>query len=114
MKRIIVLIAVASVVLCFIPATAMGVTANDKDVTAYETNFIRVASLALEKVTDDGMNMFENSDFIEKEQPELSEETKELISLYQQDPTKENYLNLRDMVIENYNAVLDRKEGKLA
>lgn len=114
MKRIIVLIAVASVVLCFIPATAMGVTANDKDVTAYETNFIRVASLALEKDTDDGMNMYENSDFIEKEQPELSEETKELISLYQQDPTKENYLNLRDMVIENYNAVLDRKEGKLA
>lgn len=52
MKRIIVLIAVASVVLCFIPATAMGVTTNDKDVTAYETNFIRVASLALEKDTD--------------------------------------------------------------
>lgn len=63
---------------------------------------------------DDGMNMFQNSDFIEKEQPELTEETKQLISLYQRNPTEENYLNLRDIVIENYNAVLDRKEEKLA
>ena len=58
--------------------------------------------------------MYENSDFIETEQPELSEETKQLISLYQKNPTEENYLNLRDIVIENYNAVLDRKETKLA
>lgn len=57
---------------------------------------------------------FENSDFIETEQPELNEETKKLLSLYQKNPTEENYLNLRDMVIENYNAVLDRKEAKLA
>lgn len=59
-------------------------------------------------------NTFENSDFIETEQPELSEETKTLISLYQKTPTEEIYLNLRDMVIENYNAVLDRKEEKLS
>ena len=59
-------------------------------------------------------NMFENSDFIETEQPELSEETKKLISLYQLNPSEENYLNLRDIVIDNYNAVLDRKEAKLA
>ena len=58
-------------------------------------------------------NSFQNSDFIETEQPELSEETKKLISLYQRTPTEENYLNLRDMVIENYNAVLVRKEAKL-
>ncbi len=59
-------------------------------------------------------NMFENSDFIETEQPELSEETKKLIFLYQRKPTEENYLNLRTMVIANYDAVLDRKEAKLA
>ena len=59
-------------------------------------------------------NMFENSDFIETEQPELNEETKKLISLYQRKPTEENYLNLRDMVIANYDAVLVRKEAKLA
>lgn len=59
-------------------------------------------------------NMYKNSDFIETEQPTLSEETKRLISLYQKNPTEENYLNLREIVIENYNAVLDRKEAKLA
>lgn len=59
-------------------------------------------------------NMYANSDFVETEQPELSDETKQLISLYQKNPTEENYLNLRDIVIENYNAVLDKKEAKLA
>lgn len=59
-------------------------------------------------------DMFAHSDFIEKEQPELTTETKQLISRYQRKPTEENYLNLRDIVIENYNAVLDRKEEKLA
>lgn len=59
-------------------------------------------------------NMFENSDFIETEQPELNEETKRLISLYQKDPSEENYNNLRNQIIENYNAVLAKKEAKLA
>ena len=62
----------------------------------------------------DGMNMFEHSDFIEKEQPELDEETKKLISLYQREPSDENYQNLREAVIRNYDAVLVRKEEKLA
>ena len=62
---------------------------------------------------DDGMNMFEHSDFIEKEQPELDEETKRLISLYQREPSDENYENLRAAVIRNYDAVLVRKEAKL-
>lgn len=75
---------------------------------------IAVSAISVSVTADDGMNMFQNSDFIEKEQPELTEETKQLISLYQRNPTEENYLNLRDIVIENYNAVLDRKEEKLA
>lgn len=66
------------------------------------------------KDENDGMNMYRNSDFIEKEQPELNEETKKLISLYQKNPTEENYKNLREMVIKNYDAVLERKEAKLA
>ena len=73
-----------------------------------------IPATAMAAETDDSMNMFENSDFIEKEQPELTEETKQLISLYQRDPSMENYLNLRDIVIENYDAVLVRKEAKLA
>ncbi len=70
--------------------------------------------LAVITLTAGASNMFENSDFIETEQPELSEETKKLIFLYQRNPTEENYLKLRDMVITNYDAVLVRKEAKLA
>ncbi|MGN0329127.1 MAG: formylglycine-generating enzyme family protein [Lachnospira sp.] len=70
--------------------------------------------LADDAKEDSGMNMYSNSDFIEKEQPELNDETKKLISLYQRNPSEENYNNLRNMVIENYNAVLERKEAKLA
>ena len=57
---------------------------------------------------------FEHSSFIETEQPELTPETKELISKYQRNPTQENYLNLRAIVIANYDDVLARKEEKLA
>lgn len=64
--------------------------------------------------TNDGSLMYKNSDFIEKEQPELTEETKKLISAYQKEQSMDNYLKLRDEVIKNYNAVLDRKEQKLA
>lgn len=71
-------------------------------------------AFAAENSENDGMNMYENSDFIEKEQPALSEETKQLISLYQKDPTDENYMNLREKVIEDYNAVVERKETKLS
>lgn len=64
--------------------------------------------------TSDESLMYKNSDFIEKEQPTLTEETKKLISSYQKDNSLDNYLKLRDEVIKNYNAVLDRKEQKLA
>ena len=73
-----------------------------------------IPSTAMAAETEDEMKMFENSDFIEKEQPELTDETKQLIFLYQRDPSMENYLNLRDVVIKNYDAVLARKEAKLA
>ncbi len=63
---------------------------------------------------DDSGLMYQNSDFIEKEQPELSKETKELISAYQKNQSLDNYLKLRDEVIKNYNAVIERKEEKLA
>ncbi len=62
----------------------------------------------------DGMNMYSNSTTIEKEQPELTDETKQAIASYHRDPSMENYLALRDIVIDNYDAVLARKEAKLA
>lgn len=64
--------------------------------------------------TEDSSVMYKNSEFIEKEQPELTEETKKIISAYQKEQSMENYLKLRDEVIKNYNAVLDKKEQKLA
>ncbi len=76
--------------------------------------FALICALCLLTNTVFAANMYQNSDFIEKEQPELSEVTKQLISVYQKNPTEENYLNLRAEVIENYNAVLERKEQKLA
>lgn len=89
-------------------------TLSKKITSGFLASVIAVSAISVSVTADDGMNMFQNSDFIEKEQPELTEETKQLISLYQRNPTQENYLNLRDIVIENYNAVLDRKEEKLA
>ena len=71
-------------------------------------------SVSAGQTADDGMSMYQNSDFIEKEQPELTEETRQMISLYQREPNEANYLSLRELVIENYSAVLDRKETKLA
>ena len=55
----------------------------------------------------------DDDSFIEKEQPELKEETKRLIAIYQRQRTEENFLNLREEVIKNYNAVLVKKENKL-
>ena len=57
---------------------------------------------------------YEHSDFIEKEQPELTEETKQLIAAYRNEPNEDNYIALRNIVIENYNEVLAKKEAKLA
>ena len=95
-KRITALLSAALIVLTVLPTSAAAVKKPKP------------------KANDDGMNMFDKSDFIEKEQPELTEETKQLISLYKRNPTEENYLNLRAEVIKNYDAVLVRKEAKLA
>ena len=93
-KRITVVLSAALIVITVLPVSA--------------------AEVKKTKAENSGMNMFGKSDFIEKEQPELTEETKQLISLYKRQPTEENYLKLRAEVIKNYDAVLDRKEAKLA
>ena len=78
------------------------------------TPLLAASMLPLAPIEAIAENSFEHSDFIETEQPELTQETKDLISAYQKSPTEENYLALREMVIANYDAVLDRKEEKLA
>ena len=52
--------------------------------------------------------------YFEDEQPELTETTKQLIRQYHQNPTEENYNKLRQEVIKNYDAVIAKKNAKLA
>lgn len=100
-----------------IAATSLSsvVAAERKRPDKSNTYKVNSSATVINKGSDDNsMNMYKNSDFIEKEQPELNDETKQLISAYQKNPTLENYVALREMVIVNYNAVLDKKEAKLA
>ena len=55
-----------------------------------------------------------DDDFVEKEQPELNEQSKVLIAEYQKNPTYDNYMTLRSNVETNYRSVLVKKETKLA
>ena len=50
---------------------------------------------------------------IEKERPQLDEETKRLISACQRNPSKENLAALRKQIEKNYDAVVARKKAKL-
>ena len=53
------------------------------------------------------------STVIEKERPELDEETKRLISQYRRNPTEANRAALRRQVEKRYDAVVARKKAKL-
>lgn len=56
---------------------------------------------------------FKYSTVIEKERPELDEETKRLIAVYRQDPTEANYQALRKKAEIDYDKVVERKKAKL-
>src|SRR5574344_2098708 len=63
---------------------------------------------------DDGLKQFTHNSIVEKERPELNEATKKLISVYQRDPSAANLAALRKQVEANYDAVIARKQAKLA
>ena len=50
---------------------------------------------------------------IEKERPQLNQETKDLIAAYRRNPSDENRAALREQVAKNYDAVVERKKSKL-
>lgn len=50
---------------------------------------------------------------IEKERPQLNEETKRLIAAYRENPTEENRAALRKQIEINYDNVIARKKAKL-
>ena len=56
---------------------------------------------------------FKYSSTIEKERPQLNEETKKLIAAYRHNPTDENYRALRKQTESNYDKVVARKKAKL-
>lgn len=56
---------------------------------------------------------FKYSATIEKERPQLNEETKKLIATYRRYPTEENYIALRKQAEINYDKVVSRKKAKL-
>lgn len=56
---------------------------------------------------------FKYSTTIEKERPQLTQETQQLISAYHQNPTQANYNALKNEVAKNYDKVLSKKKAKL-
>ena len=56
---------------------------------------------------------FKYSTSVEKERPELDEETKRLIATYRKNPSQANYNALRAKVAKNYDAVVAKKQAKL-
>lgn len=68
---------------------------------------------AVPAVAKDAPKMYRHSSFIEKERPELNDETKRLIAAYRQNPTEENRAALRRQVEINYDNVIARKVAKL-
>ncbi len=56
---------------------------------------------------------FKFSTTIEKERPELDEETRKLIAAYHTNPSEENRAALRRQVERNYDKVIERKKAKL-
>ena len=63
--------------------------------------------------SDENSRMYQHSTTVEKEKPELDDETKQLIANYRKNPTQENYDLLRAQVAINYDKVLAKKQVKL-
>ena len=60
-----------------------------------------------------GAKLHRFSTTIEKERPQLNQETKDLIAAYRRAPSDENRAALRRQVAVNYDAVVARKKAKL-
>ena len=71
------------------------------------------AQAADERQINPEAKQFKFSTTIEKERPELDNETKRLIAVYRQDPNEENYQALRKKAEINYDKVVERKKAKL-
>ncbi len=88
-----------------------------EDNSSIDINSLRVSRVKrqprMQSNNENNSQMFKYSTTIEKERPQLDEETKRLISEYKKNPTNENYNALRKKVESNYDKVLERKKAKL-
>ena len=75
--------------------------------------FTNIAAQRGNKKVNPQSKQFKYSTTVEKERPELDEETKQLIAAYRKTPTQSNYNALRVKVAANYDAVIARKKAKL-
>jgi len=80
----------------------------------YMAIFVCLLPFAVHAVSvNSNIKQVKYSETLEKEKPELSEETKKIIAAYQKNPTQENRLALRERVEMSYDRILARKKGKL-
>ena len=89
----------------------------NKTIIICATAILSLATLAQERRgrmrTNGEKRMHRFSTTVEKERPQLNEETKRLIALCRRDPSEENLAALRRQVAANYDAVVARKKAKL-
>ena len=73
-----------------------------------------IAAVAIaHTATADSPRQFKYSKTLEKERPQLNEETRQLISAYRRNPSEANREALRKQVEKNYDQVIARKKAKL-
>jgi len=77
------------------------------------TGFTNATAQRGKKQINPQSKQFKYSTTIEKERPELDQETKRLIAAYRKNKTQANYQALRTKVAANYDAVVARKKAKL-
>ena len=65
------------------------------------------------RTATEGAKLHKFSSTVEKERPQLDDETKRLISVYRKDPSEANRAALEKKVRENYEKIVVRKKAKL-
>ena len=75
--------------------------------------FFAIPASAAPRRSNPDAKLHRYSSTIEKERPQLNEETKRAIAAYRRDPSDANYAALRKHVERNYDAVVARKKAKL-
>ncbi|MDO4571671.1 MAG: SUMF1/EgtB/PvdO family nonheme iron enzyme [Planctomycetia bacterium] len=100
-------------VVCLVAATSAGFAAPRESRQGRGPSQSRGPGSSRELRPNSESKQFRFSTTIEKERPELNEETKRLIAACRRDPSKANLAALRRQVALNYDKVLERKKAKL-